>query len=109
VLTLTQVCEQHDLTIRELERIVVRARVFPVDLAKASDPVDDPLGLLENAELKSRWDTLDFGIESHFGTGNEAHGDVGLTHRAKSPRRGIPKFSRYQLVSNFRRPGLNTV
>jgi hypothetical protein len=36
VLTLTEISNQHDLSIRELERIVVHFRVLEVDLAEAS-------------------------------------------------------------------------
>jgi hypothetical protein len=96
--------EQHDLSIGELNSIVVRTRIVQVDLPEPPHPVRDvPRFLLEETQQKSGLLPLDFPVERDLGTSKKAHGHLGFSNRSESVCRGVPKLHRNQLVSDLGR------
>ena len=77
--------EQHDLTVRELKCIVVRARIILIDLPKPRHlMVECGLAFLEENKLEPSEHTFHFIFKADLGARKKAHGHVGLFDRGKA-------------------------
>jgi len=99
-----QVCEQHDLAIRELNGIVMRAWIVQVDLPKPPNPMRNLTRfLLEETQEKSRLLSPDIAVECDLGAREKTDGHFRLSDRGESLCRGVPELRRNQPVSDLGR------
>ena len=89
MLAFAQVSDQHDLSIRELQRIVMGRRPIEIDLAEASHFVCRFPG----GQEAERSIAFDFFFERKFSPGQKADGYARLTGIAEAARDGIWKLS----------------
>ena len=104
MLTHTQVGEQHNLAVGELNRIVVRAWIIQVDLPEPPNPVFDvPRFFTKKTQEKSGLFSLNFAFERDLGTWEKTYGHFWVSDRGESLCRRVPKLRRNQLVPDFGR------
>ena len=85
MLALAQVADEHDLSVGELQSIVMHARLVFVDLPKLSHPFQK----LPNAEDGPAVLVLDFGLERDLRAGKQAHRHIRFADCGKSAGYGI--------------------
>ena len=105
VLTLGEISDQHDLSIRELERIVVHRPVIEVDLAEASHLVRQ----LPGRQEPERSVAFNFFFECKFRSRQQTDSYVRLTGITEAARDRIWKLCRYQFVADLGGSGRNIV
>ena len=101
VLPLVEPIDQHDLTIREFKRVVVRIRLVHIHLTKTSQPLPDV--------AIGKKVIFDIFLEGQFGPRKKAHRDIRLPNRGETTGDGVFEPCRYQLVAGFRWSGRNEV
>src|SRR5262245_32634148 len=89
LLALAKVGDQHDLSIRELERIMIRRRLSEVGLSEASHFVR----CFPGGQETERSIALDFFFECQLSPWQQAHGYARLTGITEAARNGIWKLS----------------
>ena len=95
--------EQHDLSVRKLERIVVGALIVHVDLPEPGDLVGNgSLAPPRKDQLEPGQLALDLVFESDLGARKQAHRNGRLADRGKSAGGGIPELGRDQSIADFR-------
>src|SRR5262249_25159744 len=105
LLTLTQRCQQHDLAVGKLQRIMMSRDLFLVDLPKDRRLV--PNHLISPTKDTNRL-ARDLASERQLGSWSNADHHVRIFSRSKSSR-ACTKVARRQLVANFRRAGFDAV
>jgi hypothetical protein len=105
VLTLAKISDQHDLSIRELERIVVHRPVIEVDLAEASHLVRQSPG----GQKREPSVAFDFFFECKFCPRQQTDGNAPLTGITEAAGDRIWKICRYKLVTDLGGSGRNGV
>lgn len=77
-----QACQQHNLTVRKFDSIVLGEGLIQVDLAKPSDFLAGvPSILVEEKGLQPRKVAIDLGLERKFRTGTQTYSDTRFIHR----------------------------
>src|SRR5215471_4946210 len=106
-LAFAQAREQHDLPVREFQRIVMDHSVLHVDLPEAREPLSDFL-VRENADAEPR---LAFYIlvECNLGARQQTDRNMRLPDRGEAAGDGIVEPGRHQLVLDPGRPGRHIV
>src|SRR5262249_21130830 len=105
VLTLAEISDQHDFSIRELERIVVHRAVIEVDLAEASHLVRQFPG---GQEVERRV-AFNFSFECKFRSRQQTDSYVRLTGITEAACDRIWKICSYELVTDLGGSGRNGV
>src|SRR5262249_55130522 len=101
LLALTKIGHQHDLSIRELQRIVMRCWTVHVDLPKAGNLVRRFPGRQET----ERGVAFDLFFECKLGPRKQTYGNARLTWICEAARDGIGELCRDQFVTDLRRSG----
>jgi hypothetical protein len=81
-LTLAEPVDQHDLSIGELQGVVMRDRLALVDLSEPSHPLPKISGRERHQEIL----VLNIILKRYLGARQKAHRHVRLPNRSKSPR-----------------------
>ena len=105
VLTLAKISDQHDASVRELERIVVHRPVIEVDLPEASHLVRQSPGGQEREPSVA----FDFFFECKFCPRQQTDGNAPLTGITEAAGDRIWKICRYKLVTDLGGSGRNGV
>ncbi|MGH6767532.1 MAG: hypothetical protein ACRECO_00770 [Xanthobacteraceae bacterium] len=85
---------QHDLPVREFQRVMMRVGILKIDLPEAGEPMAD-LAARKHAEGRLAFDVS---FEGKFGARPQAHGDIGFADGGEAARDGISELGRYQGV-----------
>src|SRR5262249_24261217 len=105
VLTLAKICNQHDLPVGELQRIMVRRRPMEIHLPEAGDLV----GRLSGRQEPERTIALDLFFECKFRPREQTDGHPRLARVRKAARDRIWKVCRYKRVADLGGSGRNVV
>src|SRR5262249_39796437 len=103
VLTFAKICNQHDLSVGELQRIMVRCQPIEIDLAEAGDLVGRFSGEQEPGFA------FDFFFVCKFRPGQQTDSYARLTGITEAARDRIWKLCRYKLVTDLGGSGPNVV
>src|SRR6516164_6083022 len=106
-LAFAQAREQHDLPVREFQRIVMDHSVLHVDLPEAREPLSDFL-VGEDPDAKHRL-ALDILVERNLRARQQTDCNMRLPNRGKAARDRIAELGRHQLVLDLGRPGRHIV
>src|SRR5262249_28299280 len=104
VLTLAKICNQHDLPVGELQRIMVR-QPMEIHLPEAGDLV----GRLSARQEPERTFALDLFLECKFCPREQTDGYVRVARVRKAARDRTWKLCRYKLVADLGGSGRNMV
>src|SRR5262249_2484413 len=103
----TQSREQHDLSVRELKRVVMQHGIVNVDLPDPRKPMPDLL-VWQNANTERRL-AFDVLVEHNFGAAQQTDRNVRLPNGGKAAGDGSLELGRHQLVLDLSRPGRDVV
>jgi hypothetical protein len=92
-------CQQDDLSVRELKRVVMTVQLTHVDLLEPGYPVPEPAreddpGFASNLFFKGK-----------LGPWEQTNSYLRVVDRSKTARDGVGKTRRYELVAYLRRAG----
>jgi hypothetical protein len=86
-------CQQNDLSVRELKRVVMTVRVTPVDLAETGH-------LVRERAAKNEPDFAShLVLKGKLGARNQTNSQIRIFHRGKTARGRLGETRRYQLVA----------
>src|SRR6516165_12108409 len=104
-LAVAEAREQHQLSIREFQRIVMARGDIHVDLPEASEPLLN----FPAREKPTQSLAFDILVERDFRAGQQADRDIWLADGSKAASDGIVEPARHKLVFDFGRPRCNVV
>src|SRR5258708_16451075 len=93
-------CQQHHLSTRKFQCIVVFVGAVEIDLPEARDVLFQFPPFVQPERVVA----FDILLKTQLGAGNQAHGPIRLPYPPETPAQQIPQLPSHNLLTTLRRP-----